>query len=397
MEKIKVSKFDITLDNFINRYGVSGIFSKSEFLELLSRATLSEDRDLRRVACKIIRRLKIRELMPYIRILLNDEDPVIKSLSLLTVAQLKDVNSYKKVLDLYNSESKMVKASSLLALGSLDNPESYDLIYKSLEDDSDEVRENAVIATSWISSSDSAQKLINLYEIEKNKNIKTRIIKALSLIPSSITVEKLENIVINEQDDILILTAINTLYKKSITKYNILAYTILLKIINDNLKINKAVENYRKKLYTIVSNNFWEVKNINEIDQKNIFKFIEEDLIYKYYIRSEEIKKMAISSLKNLNQYYHQMIIKIIDNDLPSSIKIEIINFLNSSKIDKNLKLLLLEFLSDDDKIIREQALFAILDNSFIKTMISYINEKIFSLDYTYLKLIALAIIYNSI
>lgn len=397
MEKIKVSKFDITLDNFINRYGVSGIFSKSEFLELLSRATLSEDRDLRRVACKIIRRLKIRELMPYIRILLNDEDPVIKSLSLLTVAQLKDVNSYKKVLDLYNSESKMVKASSLLALGSLDNPESYDLIYKSLEDDSDEVRENAVIATSWISSSDSAQKLINLYEIEKNKNIKTRIIKALSLIPSSITVEKLENIVINEQDDILILTAINTLYKKSITKYNILAYTILLKIINDNLKINKAVENYRKKLYTIVSNNFWEVKNINEIDQKNIFKFIEEDLIYKYYIRSEEIKKMAINSLKNLNQYYHQMIIKIIDNDLPSSIKIEIINFLNSSKIDKNLKLLLLEFLSDDDKIIREQALFAILDNSFIKTMISYINEKIFSLDYTYLKLIALAIIYNSI
>ncbi|MCX7758077.1 MAG: HEAT repeat domain-containing protein [bacterium] len=397
MENIKSSKLEVLIDNFINRYSVSGSFSKSDFEELLARAMLSDNKDLKRVSCKIIRRLRLKNLIGYVRALLNDEDPIIRSLSLLAIAQFKDEQSLDKVVELYYSDNKMVKSSSILALGSIDKPENYGLIFRALDDDVDDVRENAIIALSWINYYKNVSKLLEMYDIEKNRNIKNRIIKAFSILSSDEINRKLEEIVINEQDDIIVLSAINSLYKKGITKYTILANTILLKAMNDIHRNKKPIDLYRKNLYNIVAHNLWEIKSINNEDQSNIYRIMEDDLVYKYYVRSDEVRKLAISALKNLNFNYHQLVIKLFDNDLSNLLKLELINFLSNSKVDKNLKLLLLEFLIDNDKVVREQALFAILDSQLVKAMVSHINERIFSMEYSYLKLIALAIIYSSI
>ncbi len=396
MEKIKASKFEILLDNFINRYYVSGSFSKNDFEELLSRAILSEDRELRRVACKIIRRLKLKNLLDYVRVLLNDEDSIIKSLALLAIAQFKDDQSFNKVVELFNSDTKIVKSSSLLALGSIDKPEGYKLIFEALEDEYEEVRENAIIASSWINSPKTIPLLIDAYSKEKNKNLKIRIIKSFALLNSEIINKKLEEIVLTESDDIIVINAINSLLKKGISKYSLLANTILFKAINDNYKITKLVEYSRKNLYNIVSQPIWETKQIKEEDQRLIFRFIEEDLTHKYHIRSEELKKLAINCLKNLNKQYHQIVVKLFENDLSNSLKIEIINFLSNPKVDRNFKILLLEFISDEDRLIREQSLFAIMDNQPLNALTSHINEKIFSMEYSYLKLVALGIIYSN-
>ncbi|MEN3015472.1 MAG: HEAT repeat domain-containing protein [bacterium] len=396
MEKIKSVKFDAYLDNFIRNYSITGNFNPREFQELLSKATLSEDRDLRRVACKIIRRLRLKNLLPYIRILLNDEDPVVRSLSLLAIAQFKDQMSYSKVVEAYNCDNKMVRASSILALGSLDRQEGYELIYKSLNDTSEEIRENAVIALSWINNPKSIQTLLELYEKEESKNIKNRIIKAFMINSSNEINKKLEDIIFKENDETLILTAINSLLRKGVTKYNILANTILYRNIDQNLKNSKYVEGDRKHLYSIVSHNIWELKSINPQEQKQIFKFLEEDLVNKYYFRSEEIRKISISSLKNLDSDYHQIIIKLLQTTLSTYLKIEVINFLASHKVDKNLKFLLLEFLFDTDRMVREQVLFAVMDSVALRSIVSYVNDKLFSLDYGYLKLIALAVVYNT-
>ncbi|MCS7243378.1 MAG: HEAT repeat domain-containing protein [Candidatus Calescibacterium sp.] len=397
MENIKSSKLEVLIDNFINRYSVSGSFSKSDFEELLARAMLSDNKDLKRVSCKIIRRLRLKNLIGYVRALLNDEDPIIRSLSLLAIAQFKDEQSLDKVVELYYSDNKMVKSSSILALGSIDRPENYGLIFKALDDDVDDVRENAIIALSWINYYKNVSKLLEMYDIEKNRNIKNRIIKAFSILSSDEINRKLEEIVMNEHDDIIVLSAINSLYKKGITKYVILANSILLKAINDVHRNKKPMDLYRKNLYNIVAHNLWEIKSINNEDQSNIYKIIEDDLVYKYYVRSDEVRKLAISALKNLNFNYHQLVIKLFENDLSNLLKVELINFLSNSRVDKNLKLLLLEFLIDNDRVVIEQALFAILDSQLVKAMISHINERIFSMEYSYLKLIALAIIYSSI
>ncbi|MCS6954760.1 MAG: hypothetical protein NZM44_00170, partial [Candidatus Calescibacterium sp.] len=253
------------------------------------------------------------------------------------------------------------------------------------------------IALSWINYYKNVSKLLEMYDIEKNRNIKNRIIKAFSILSSDEINRKLEEIVINEQDDIIVLSAINSLYKKGITKYVILANSILLKAINDVHRNKKPMDLYRKNLYNIVAHNLWEIKSINNEDQSNIYKIIEDDLVYKYYVRSDEVRKLAISALKNLNFNYHQLVIKLFENDLSNLLKVELINFLSNSRVDKNLKLLLLEFLIDNDRVVIEQALFAILDSQLVKAMISHINERIFSMEYSYLKLIALAIIYSSI
>lgn len=397
MENIKSTKIGTLIDDFINRYSISGSFSKDQFENLLAKAILSEDRDLRRVACKIVRRLRIRNLINYIRILLNDEDPVIKSLSLLAIAQFKDEQSLNKVVELYYSDNRMVKSSSILALGSIDNPSSYGLIFKALNDKFDDVRENAIIALSWINDYRSIPKLIEIYDIEKNRNIKNRIIRAFSILSSDEINRKLSEIVIKENDETIILSAINSLYKKGITKYLLLANTFLLKALNDNYKNNTSSDLYRKNLYNIVSHNLWETKPIGQEEQKSIYRIIEDDLIRKFYLRSDELKKLAINSLKNLNLNYHHLMIKLFENQLSNVIKMEIINFLSSYKVDKNLKLLLLEFLLDDDRVIREQTLFAILDSQFIKPIKNHIDKEILSMEHNHLKLIALAIIYNSL
>ncbi|MCS7165669.1 MAG: HEAT repeat domain-containing protein [Candidatus Calescibacterium sp.] len=397
MENIKSTKIGTLIDDFINRYSISGSFSKDQFENLLAKAILSEDRDLRRVACKIVRRLRIRNLINYIRILLNDEDPVIKSLSLLAIAQFKDEQSLNKVVELYYSDNRMVKSSSVLALGSIDNPSFHGLIFNALNDKFDDVRENAIIALSWINDYRSIPKLIEIYDIEKNRNIKNRIIKAFSILSSEEINRKLSEIVIKENDETIILSAINSLYKKGITKYLLLANTFLLKALNDNYKNNTSSDLYRKNLYNIVSHNLWETKPISQEEQRSIYRIIEDDLILKFYLRSDELKKLAINSLKNLNLNYHHLMIKLFENQLSNVIKMEIINFLSSYKVDKNLKLLLLEFLVDDDRVIREQTLFAILDSQLIKPIKNHIEKKILSMEHNHLKLIALAIIYNSL
>ncbi|MCS6955115.1 MAG: HEAT repeat domain-containing protein, partial [Candidatus Calescibacterium sp.] len=321
MENIKSSKLEVLIDNFINRYSVSGSFSKSDFEELLARAMLSDNKDLKRVSCKIIRRLRLKNLIGYVRALLNDEDPIIRSLSLLAIAQFKDEQSLDKVVELYYSDNKMVKSSSILALGSIDKPENYGLIFRALDDDVDDVRENAIIALSWINYYKNVSKLLEMYDIEKNRNIKNRIIKAFSILSSDEINRKLEEIVINEQDDIIVLSAINSLYKKGITKYTILANTILLKAMNDIHRNKKPIDLYRKNLYNIVAHNLWEIKSINNEDQSNIYRIMEDDLVYKYYVRSDEVRKLAISALKNLNFNYHQLVIKLFDNDLSNLLK----------------------------------------------------------------------------
>ncbi|MFN3478144.1 MAG: HEAT repeat domain-containing protein [bacterium] len=394
MEKLGSSKEDILIDNFINRYTLKGVFNKSEFEELLAKSIISENRELRRVSCKIVRRLRLQNFLSYVRVLLNDEDFVIKSLALLAVAQFRDYQSVEKIVELHNDENKLVKASVVLALGSIDEPKTYNLIFDSLNDKSEEVRENAIVALSWINYQQAYKKLIQLYETENNKNLKNRIIKAFSILPRELVVEKLKEIVFKENDNVLILSALNSLYKKGISAYNILADTIILKAINDVLKNGKE-DLLRKNLYTIASHTLWEIKGINEDNQKKIYKFIEEDLFLKYYMKSEEVKRLAVSSLKNLSSKYHQWIIKIFEYELSSSLKIDIINFLSNPRVDKNFKILLLEFIKDEDKFIKEQALFALLDGNYPKSILSFINQKIYSMEYSYLKLIILAILYN--
>ena len=395
MEKVKSIKLDLVIDNFVRNFILTGKFDVAFFKEILTKATLSEDRELRRVSCKIIRRLKLKEFLSYVRLLLNDEDFVVRSLALLAVAQFKDEQSLDKVIEAYRSDNKTVKSSALLALGSIDKKETYKFILESLYSENDEVRENAIIAFSWISYPENYLKLIELYDNEKNKNIKNRIVKSFSIVSSEIVNKKLQEILLKENDDIIILTSINSLHRKGINNYSLLADSILIKSINDSYK--KENEIYKKRLYEIVSHNFWENKIINQEEQKKIYNFLEGDLVYKYYIRSEDLKRLAISSIKNLNLAYHTIILKVLENDLSNNIKLELISFLANPRVDKNLKILLLEFLNDHDRLVREQALFAILDSQYPKAMLSYINQKIFSMEYTYLKLIILSIIYNSI
>jgi hypothetical protein len=167
---------------------------------------------------------------------------------------------------------------------------------------------------------------------------------------------------------------------------------------NINYNHTEFSEKSRINLYNVVSHNIWEVKNIHFEEQNKIYKLINEDLFI--FMGFDELKKASISAVKNLDNRYHKIIFRLFEENLSSSLKMEIINFLSSSRVDRNLKFLLLDFIRDSDRFIKEQALFSIMDNIPFSKLRDYLMENLLKsgkiwVNENYLKLVFLAMFYN--
>jgi hypothetical protein len=86
------SNINNLIEGLIKKRLYNNTFDKSRFLSIIRNGLLSEDKNIRKVSTKLVRRLKLNDFIDYIRFLLNDEDPTIRAVSILALAQMRIYN-----------------------------------------------------------------------------------------------------------------------------------------------------------------------------------------------------------------------------------------------------------------------------------------------------------------
>lgn len=376
------------LENLIKKRLYNNTFDKLKFLNIIKSALLSEDKNLRKVAAKLVRRLKLNDFIDYIRPLINDSDPTVRAVSILALAQMKDIESFNKIKEIYQNDITPVKIAAIMYFGVIENNESKKILIHALENGNEEIKENAFQGLTWHTKNQDFN-LIKEFILKElpNPKLASKLIKSLTVVNKPEMIPFLENLILKtEIPDNIILSAIYILYYKNITKYLLLAESILIKYFKDITDLSKHI-----LLYQITSDNLWEIKKIPNNEQYKISEIINN---YLPYYKEKELKYI-IRTIKNLNPPFHNLIIKILNiENISIELKTELINFLASKNIDKNLKILLLEFLNDSEPYIKELTLFNLLNNNHIKSTLAYIEEYLYKYEELYLKLIILAILY---
>ncbi|MGC8734546.1 MAG: hypothetical protein ACP5RD_05860, partial [bacterium] len=293
-----------------------------------------------------------------------------------------------KIKEIYINDINPVKIAAIMYFGVIENNESKKILIHALENGNEELKENAFQGLTWHTKNQdfNLMKEFILKELS-NPKLASKLIKSLTVVNKPEMISFLENLILKaEVPDNVILSAIYILYYKNITKYLLLAESILIKYFKDITDLSKHIF-----LYQITSDNLWEIKKIPNNEQYKISEIINN---YLPYYKEKELKYI-IRTIKNLNPAFHNLIIKILNiEDISIELKTELINFLASKNIDKNLKILLLEFLNDPEPYIKELTLFNLLSTNHIKSTLAYIEEYLYKYEELYLKLIILAILY---
>jgi len=363
-------------------------FDKSRFLSIIRNGLLSEDKNIRKVSTKLVRRLKLNDFIDYIRFLLNDEEPTIRAVSILALAQMRDIQSFDKIKELYLKDINAVKIAALMYFGVIETKESKEILIDALKNGNEDLKENAFQGLTW-HTKDQDFNLMKEFILKElsNPNLAAKFIKSLTVVNKIEMIPFLENLILRSDiPDNIILSSIYVLALKNINKYLLLAESILIKYFKEIQDLSKHLY-----FYQITADNLWEIKKIPLNEQYKISEIINN---YFTYYKENELKYI-IRTIRNLNPIFHNLIIKIFNLEkLSIDLKGELINFLASKNIDKTLKVLLLEFLNDDDLYIRELTLFNLLSSNHIKSTLAYIEEYLYKYEELYLKLIILAILY---
>ncbi len=375
-------------ESLIKKRLYNNTFDKLKFLNIIKSGLLSEDKHLRKVSAKLVRRLRLIEFIDYVRPLLNDNDPTVRAVSILALAQMKDLESFNKIKEIYFNDINPVKASALMYFGVIENQESKKILIDALKNGDEDLKENAFQGLTW-HTKDHDFNLMKEFILKElpNSYLVSKFIKNLVVVNKPEVVPFLEELILkNDISEHVILSAIYVLYFKNITKYLLLADSILIKYLKNLDDLSKHL-----LLYEITSSILWEIKKIPINEQYKISEIIN---TYLPYYRERELKYI-IRTIKNLNPIFHNLIIKIFNMDnLSIDLKSELMGFFVSRNIDKTLKILLLEFLNDSDLYIRELALFNLLTTNHIKSTLAYIEEYLYKYEELHLKLIILAILY---
>ncbi len=375
-------------ETLIKKRLYNNTFDKSKFLSIIKASLLSEDKNLRKVGAKLVRRLRLIEFIDYIRPLLNDNDPTVRAVSILALAQMKDLDSFNKIKEIYFNDIIPVKTSALMYFGVIENQESKNILIDALKNGNEDLKENAFQGLTW-HTKDHDFNLMKSFILKELSNpyLVSKFIKNLVVVNKPEVVQFLEELILKTDiSEYVILSAIYVLYYKNITKYLLLADSILIKYLKDLDNLSKHL-----LLYEITANSLWEIKKIPINEQYKISEIISS---YLNYYKGKELKYI-IRTIKNLNPIFHNLIIKIFNIDkLSIDLKGELISFLVSKNVDKTLKILLLEFLNDPDLYIRELTLFNLLTTNHIKSTLAYIEEYLYKYEELHLKLVILAILY---
>jgi hypothetical protein len=376
------------IEGLIKKRLYNNTFDKSRFLSIIRNGLLSEDKNIRKVSTKLVRRLKLNDFIDYIRFLLNDEDPTIRAVSILALAQMRDIQSFDKIKELYLKDINVVKIAALMYFGVIESKESKEILIDALKNGNEDLKENAFQGLTW-HTKDQDFNLMKEFILKElsNPSLVAKFIKSLTVVNKIEVIPFLENLILKSDiPDNIILSAIYVLSLRNINKYLLLAESILIKYF-------KKIQDLSKHLYfyQITADNLWEIKKIPLNEQYKISEIINN---YFTYYKENELK-YVIRTIRNLNPIFHNLIIKIFNLEkLSIDLKGELINFLVSKNIDKTLKVLLLEFLNDDDLYIRELTLFNLLSSNHIKSTLAYIEEYLYKYEELHLKLIILAILY---
>jgi len=376
------------IEGLIKKRLYNNTFDKSRFLSIIRNGLLSEDKNIRKVSTKLVRRLKLNDFIDYIRFLLNDEDPTIRAVSILALAQMRDIQSFDKIKELYLKDINVVKIAALMYFGVIESKESKEILIDALKNGNEDLKENAFQGLTW-HTKDQDFNLMKEFILKElsNPSLVAKFIKSLTVVNKIEVIPFLENLILKSDiPDNIILSAIYVLSLRNINKYLLLAESILIKYFKEIQDLSKHLY-----FYQITADNLWEIKKIPLNEQYKISEIINN---YFTYYKENELK-YVIRTVKNLNPIFHNLIIKIFNLEkLSIDLKGELINFLASKNIDKTLKVLLLEFLNDDDLYIRELTLFNLLSSNHIKSTLAYIEEYLYKYEELHLKLIILAILY---
>jgi hypothetical protein len=376
------------IEGLIKKRLYNNTFDKSRFLSIIRNGLLSEDKNIRKVSTKLVRRLKLNDFIDYVRFLLNDEDPTIRAVSILALAQMRDIQSFDKIKELYLKDINVVKIAALMYFGVIESKESKEILIDALKNGNEDLKENAFQGLTW-HTKDQDFNLMKEFILKElsNPSLVAKFIKSLTVVNKIEVIPFLENLILKSDiPDNIILSAIYVLSLKNINKYLLLAESILIKYFKEIQDLSKHLY-----FYQITADNLWEIKKIPLNEQYKISEIINN---YFTYYKENELK-YVIRTVKNLNPIFHNLIIKIFNLEkLSIDLKGELINFLVSKNIDKTLKVLLLEFLNDDDLYIRELTLFNLLSSNHIKSTLAYIEEYLYKYEELHLKLIILAILY---
>jgi hypothetical protein len=382
------SNINNLIEGLIKKRLYNNTFDKSRFLSIIRNGLLSEDKNIRKVSTKLVRRLKLNDFVDYIRFLLNDEDPTIRAVSILALAQMRDIQSFDKIKELYLKDINAVKIAALMYFGVIETKESKEILIDALKNGNEDLKENAFQGLTW-HTKDQDFNLMKEFILKElsNPNLVAKFIKSLTVVNKIEVIPFLENLILKSDiPDNIILSAIYVLSLKNINKYLLLAESILIKYLKEIQDLSKHLY-----FYQITADNLWEIKKIPLNEQYKISEIINN---YFSYYKENELK-YVIRTIRNLNPIFHNLIIKIFNLEkLSIDLKGELINFLASKNIDKTLKVLLLEFLNDDDLYIRELTLFNLLSSNHIKSTLAYIEEYLYKYEELHLKLIILAILY---
>ena len=382
------SNINNLIEGLIKKRLYNNTFDKSRFLSIIRNGLLSEDKNIRKVSTKLVRRLKLNDFIDYIRFLLNDEDPTIRAVSILALAQMRDIQSFDKIKELYLKDINAVKIAALMYFGVIETKESKEILIDALKNGNEDLKENAFQGLTW-HTKDQDFNLMKEFILKElsNPNLAAKFIKSLTVVNKIEVIPFLENLILKSDiPDNIILSAIYVLSLKNINKYLLLAESILIKYFKEIQDLSKHLY-----FYQITADNLWEIKKIPLNEQYKISEIINN---YFSYYKENELK-YVIRTVRNLNPIFHNLIIKIFNLEkLSIDLKGELINFLASKNIDKTLKVLLLEFLNDDDLYIRELTLFNLLSSNHIKSTLAYIEEYLYKYEELHLKLIILAILY---
>ena len=392
MKEVNINQISSNINNLIEglikKRLYNNTFDKSRFLSIIRNGLLSEDKNIRKVSTKLVRRLKLNDFIDYIRFLLNDEEPTIRAVSILALAQMRDIQSFDKIKELYLKDINAVKIAALMYFGVIESKESKEILIDALKNGNEDLKENAFQGLSW-HTKDQDFNLMKEFILKElsNPNLAAKFIKSLTVVNKIEVIPFLENLILKSDiPDNIILSAIYVLALRNINKYLLLAESILIKYLKEIQDLSKHLY-----FYQITADNLWEIKKIPLNEQYKISEIINN---YFTYYKENELK-YVIRTIRNLNPVFHNLIIKIFNLEkLSIDLKGELINFLASKNIDKTLKVLLLEFLNDDDLYIRELTLFNLLSSNHIKSTLAYIEEYLYKYEELHLKLIILAILY---
>ncbi len=400
--KVLLHLADGNIDEAVNVYSryslITGNHDSNLIKEILKSAMIFGNSDVKKAMTKLVRKLKFKELIPALRFLLNDSNTMIRALTVLSLASLRDLESLDSIRRLASHSESKIRSAAVLALGSFEDPKSYPIVKKAIFDNSEDVRGSAASSLGWYQRPDGFAILIQRLKgpiKETSPKVKSKILRALFWDKSMDTLKTIEDILYSERDPSVWLTAAEVLYRKE--QYGV---KLLLEATLINLKETLRSPKRREQEYALESlaHTVWEYYKIPQNMRIDIINIIEDNILTgdQGYVRK------AIKALRNLLPESASLLLDIATTTYLSlsrselaTIRAEAIDVLSTiASKDKMIQIHLIEFLKDTDPRVQESALFALIDlNLSYKYIMKSLSEILVMSEDLKNRLIALGLI----